>query len=99
MKLSLCQMIAIISILAVGFMTAAPFVQTTEAHGPQHAYNAIVEEVKDVWCAGCGVYMGYTVIRRYNTIAIHADNMPHRNFRIWIGNTQSVCFACMLEDT
>lgn len=32
MKLSLSQMIAIVCILAVGFMTAAPFVQTADAH-------------------------------------------------------------------
>lgn len=31
MKLSMSQMIAIVCILSVGFMTAAPFVQTAEA--------------------------------------------------------------------
>ena len=31
MKISLCQTIAIVCTLAVGFMTAAPFVQTAEA--------------------------------------------------------------------
>lgn len=31
MKISLCQTIAIVCTLALGFMTAAPFVQTAEA--------------------------------------------------------------------
>ena len=99
MKMSLCQTIAIFSILALGFMMAAPFVQTTDAHGLSHVYIAQVDNIIIHYCALCGVYMGYTVHSTYNTIAIHPDNQPHKNFLVPIGVSFKVCFACMLEDT
>ena len=40
-------------VLCVMLFTAAPFVQTTYAHGAQHAYTATcLEVVKDVYCGG-----------------------------------------------
>ena len=44
MQVSLCQMIAIVCILAVGFMTVTPFVQTADAW-PSH----LCCETIDVW--------------------------------------------------
>ena len=100
MKLSLCRMIAICCMLAVGFLTVTLFVQTTDAHGPAHFYNTEVIEYKDVWCAGCGVYMGITVVNRFPVSVGHDDNLPHIGPLMYkVGNAQSLCFACLLEGT
>lgn len=100
MKMFLCQMISIVCILAIGFLTAAPFVETTDAHGPAHFYDTEVIEYKDVWCDGCGAHMGITVVNRFPVSVGHDDNLPHIGpFMNKVGNTQSLCFACLLEDT
>ena len=59
MKMSLCQVIAIVCIFAVGIMTVTPFVPTANA-GEVHwipTYN-----IHAYLCEGCGLMVYYDVL-------------------------------------
>ena len=59
MKTSFCQMIAIVCILAVGFMTVAPFVQDANADGQAHSYIHGVQNIySHIYCGTGHLYHG-----------------------------------------
>lgn len=96
MKLSLCQMVAIFCILAVGFITViGPMARNVQADGDGHWYQTTVFQVKDLLCTDCGVPIGTTVVGSYQTIAAHADGLPHVNFEQNVGSEErGLCFGC-----
>ena len=77
MKLSLCQIIAIVCILTVGFMTVAPFVQTTEAHGKAHKYKVNVTLIKIKKCESCGHHVDVKHGPATTLTRTHKDGESH----------------------
>ena len=59
MKMSLCQMIAIVCILAVGIMTVTPFVPTANA-GKVHWIPAY--KIHVYYCDYCGTILYYDIL-------------------------------------
>ena len=96
MKLSLCQMVAIFCIFAVGFITIiGPIALNVQAHGDRHLYQATVFVVKTLLCTDCGVPIGTTVINSYQTTASHPDGKPHANFDQNVGSEErGLCLGC-----
>lgn len=88
-------MIAIVCILAVGFVTVTPLVQTANAHGEGHWYVAIVYEWIVENCACCGL-TNYWLINSYLTLAFHKDNLPHMNFNVDYEVNTNQCVVCAL---
>ena len=76
MKMSLCQMIAIFCCISIGFMTAAPFVQTVEAHGQAHEYMLPTDVYDHIWCSNCGAENIYYV-KQIDVPVTHADGEEH----------------------
>ncbi len=62
MKMSLCQIIAIVCMLVVGFMTVTPFVPLTEAGWDRASSHVVTVDVYDMFDNYCGSYgYGYYV--------------------------------------
>ena len=53
MKMSLCQLIAIVCIFSVGLLTVTPFVQTVDADGASHSYTVPVIYYHAYVCSDC----------------------------------------------
>ena len=96
MKFSLGQMIAIVCILSVGFMTAAPFVQTADAHDDSHSYTLTVDALELGICA-CG-NMAYRVVGTATITLTHGDGGSHIDPDDIIGVVVSIvsrtCSSC-----
>ncbi len=75
MKFSTLQILAIFSLLSVGFLTFAPFVQTTDAH----PVEIISRSLRDlVVCAEDGTIVEDTVVWGQSEIVIpHDPNGSH----------------------
>ena len=98
MKFSTLQMVTIICILAVGFMTAAPFVQVTEAEGDAHFYVTIMFEIIEIECTECGVPYAERLDNWYFTWAGHDDGLPHITFKQVVGSEeQGMCIGCAIS--
>lgn len=97
MKMSLGQMIAICCILAVGFMTAAPFVQTADAHGNAHQYDVTIDIILLAECQNCGAWTAYN-IGTITTTFTHPDGQNHvtGGSAYYYGTTGS-CSSCPYE--
>ena len=98
MKFSTLQMVTIICILAVGFMTAVPFVQVTEADGDAHFYVTIMYEIIEIECTECGVPYAERVDNWYFTLAGHGAGLPHITFKRVIGSEEAgMCIGCAIS--
>ena len=97
MKLSSLQMIAILCILAAGFITVAPLIQTAEAHGESHWHEITIYEVIDEHCNCCGLTNRW-LISSYDSWGAHADNEEHvYNFVVILDEWNTdLCFVCAL---
>ena len=74
MKLSILQIFAIVSILAFGCMTVAPFVQMAEA---SEVHYITVYEVREDVCESCGTLLWTEIIGSYTIIFIHDADDGH----------------------
>ena len=73
MNLSLCQIIAILCILAVGFMTAAPFVQTAEAKPTKITFVTYIYQ--------CGTFAGGACITITWNAYKREESWWHKNWQ------------------
>ncbi len=82
MKISLCQVFAIVCILAVGFMTAAPLVQTADAD----EYEVTVHFVVVVVCQSCGHGISAIKIAEGTLTVDHEEGTSHseNDLVVWI---------------
>lgn len=71
MKISVCQMIAIVCILAVGFVTVPPLVQTADAHD----YTVTVD-ILQIGICSCGT-IGVRLFEDQTVTITHADGESH----------------------
>lgn len=96
MKLSTLQLIAIFSILTVGFMTVAPVVQTAEA-GETHTIPVYVYAVTT--CENCGNAISWVLISVGQATVTHGANEPHNNMFIviTIKTPNGLCNSCQEE--
>ena len=93
MKRSLCQMIAVICILSVGFLTAAPFVQTADADD----FTATLYYVHAYYCHECGTMLWYDVVGETTLIVSHAPGAPHLDIDYYdVVKSFTVENACIL---
>ena len=77
MKLSKLQMIAIVCLLALGFMTAAPFVQTADA-GEVHWIPAY--KIHAYVCSVTGTLLFYDILDTGWAKAEHGADADHSTF-------------------
>lgn len=73
MKMSLCQMIAIGCIFAVGFMTVTPFIQMAAAD----AYTVPHYDVTYYTCESCGLAFWASVFQSGTTTIYHGSSLEH----------------------
>ena len=94
MKMSLCQMIAVFCCMSIGFMTAAPFVQTVEAHGKAHEYMLPTDVYEQIWCSNCGE-SNIFYIKQIDVKVTHADGEEHlEKGRLTIDKIATTCGNC-----
>jgi len=98
MKMSFCQMIAIVCILTVGFIIIAPFV--SEDAAADDYTKTLTIHITRVMCAN-GVVHHY-VSREMRRIQPHTNNEPHQHdppgLRVYFNNDEtcsvSGCYNC-----
>lgn len=91
MKLSILQIFAMVSILAFGCMTVAPFVQTTDA-GEVHII--LVIELDVYVCESCNAVIWEEVVGSYTKIITHDPDDPHDDMSSRIVMTIIPCGLC-----
>ena len=99
MKTSFCQMIAIVCILAVGFMTVAPFVQDANADGQAHSYIHGVQNIYSHIYCGTGHLLSVTTITTDGiVVSRHEDGEAHKPFvtinHVFSASTGQRCAIC-----
>lgn len=73
MKMSLCQMIAIVCVLAVSLLTVTPFVQTVEAD----SYTVPHYDVTIYTCENCGRGIWSSSYQAGTTTIYHHESSGH----------------------
>ena len=76
MKMSLCQMIAIVCILAFGIMIVTPFVPPANA-GKVHWIPTY--QIHAYLCEGCGLMVYYDILAQGFRRFEHGENDGHEN--------------------
>ena len=99
MKMSLCQMIAIVCILAVGIMTVTPFVQTGHTDGKAHNYvSGHTHLYSHHYCQNGHLLSVGVVSTDGIQVSRHKDGESHKPFRldrvIVITNSGAPCSIC-----
>ena len=95
MKMSFRQMIAIVCILALGFLTAAPIVETVDAHGDKHSYTVMADVVEVGVCETCGYHIYYKGTNMQLPVVLtHLDGEEHAKSAttyIYVPKDEEVC--------
>ena len=97
MKMSFCQMITIVCIFVVGFMTVAPFVQTADADN----FWGLVIEYDVYTCTNCGeefaIEYSYYVELSHNQSEgnhVHFEVTIHK---VFYTGEWGICYPCAAE--
>ena len=99
MKISLCQIIAIICILAVGFMAASPFVQDAGADGKAHTYIHGRQNIyAHIYCMNGHLLSVNTITTDGIVVSRHKDGEAHKPFvtinHVFSSSTGQSCSIC-----
>ncbi|MDE0553124.1 MAG: hypothetical protein OXI24_02835 [Candidatus Poribacteria bacterium] len=95
MKMSLCQMIAIVCILVVGSIAVIPFVPTADAH-PQEVHSYSLYDVEA--CVEDGTIVSQTLVWGFSQIVVpHDPNGSHQmNTRYFVSVRNVTLVTCSM---
>lgn len=101
MKMSLCQMITFVCILAIGFMTVTPFVPRGHTDGTAHEYiSGSIDLYNHHYCLNGHLLSVSHISNEGIELSTHEDGEPHKGFTqhslIAITNSGQACSICYI---